>query len=158
MKPPLLLGMGSPILSDDGVGLYVCRALSGKVPGVEVAETFLAGLGLLEIITDRPALFVVDAAIVSGKTPGSVFVMEREAGFLHLFSSHGVGFFELLALGKTMDLAMPPLIRIYGVAIEKAVSFSEELTPSLSAKVDEIAWFVRRDIQETLGREGLLAL
>ena len=155
MKAPLLLGMGSPILSDDGVGLCVCRELSGKLPGVEVAETFVAGLGLFEFVTDRPALFVVDAAIVKGREPGGVFVFHEDATCLHLFSSHGIGFFELLKLGESLGLAMPPLVRIYGVAIRDSVSFSQALTPELSARVPEIVDFVRRDIRETLRRQGL---
>lgn len=153
MKPPLLLGMGSPILSDDGVGLCVCRALKGKLPGVEIAETFLAGPALLDLVTERPALFVVDAAILAGKSPGSIFVFGKESSCLHLCSSHGMGFFEVMELGTRLGLDMPPLIRVYGVAIPETVCFSEELSPELSAKVPEIAVFVRRDMLNLLAGE-----
>jgi len=53
----LVLGLGNPILSDDGVGIRVAEELEGKVDPQEVTvmETSMAGFRLWE---DRQAIFI----------------------------------------------------------------------------------------------------
>ena len=47
-----MLGLGNPILTDDGVGIYVARAVAerGQQEGVSFAETSVGGLRLLDVI------------------------------------------------------------------------------------------------------------
>ncbi len=46
----LVLGIGNPVLSDDGVGLSIARSLEGEIEGVEVIAADVSGLNLLDLI------------------------------------------------------------------------------------------------------------
>jgi len=96
----LILGMGNPILSDDGIGIWVARALEGELSGGEVTvmETSMAGLNLLELMADYDRAILIDA-IKTGKgevrfidlslrclmTPDTLFLLMGWA-FLRLLS------------------------------------------------------------------------
>ena len=65
-KPTRLtvLGLGNELLGDDGVGVYVVRALRGEpLPDqVELVEGRTGGLSLVKLIEQAQALLVIDAA------------------------------------------------------------------------------------------------
>ena len=48
----LILGIGNPILCDDGVGLHIAHALKSVFPDAAVVTTTMIDLQLLEILTD----------------------------------------------------------------------------------------------------------
>ena len=66
----LVLGLGNPILSDDGVGLRVARELENRLDQQEVTvvETSMAGLDLLDLLAGYDRAIIVDAIqTVGGK-------------------------------------------------------------------------------------------
>ena len=85
----LILGMGNPILSDDGVGLHVARALEGHFAGTDVHASALIGLDILDIVAGYDQVFVIDAIQDGSRLPGTVLKLAAGEGALHLFSSHG---------------------------------------------------------------------
>jgi len=149
----LVLGMGNPILSDDGIGLHVARALAGKFPGVEVATTAMVGLDVLEIIEGYDRLFLIDALTTRDNRPGTLHRLTVEDGTLHLFSSHGVNFFELLSLGRELGCKMPEVAGIYGIEIGDDVAFGGELTERLERMADGVAEDICSDILNVLSRQ-----
>lgn len=136
----LILGMGNPILSDDGIGIAVARALDGKIPGAQVEVSAMIGLELLDIMEGYDRIVVIDAMCTRGGRPGEVrkIAPEGGAGTMHLFSSHGVHFFELMELGRNCGLDMPEVAAVYGIEIGECVCFDETLSPGLQAKVTTI--------------------
>ncbi len=82
MKPQVLVaGMGNDLRQDDGFGIAVVRRFSeGGVPeGVEVYESGIAGIGLVqELMGGYEALVIVDATDRGGE-PGTVYLLEVEA-------------------------------------------------------------------------------
>ena len=46
----LILGLGNPILSEDGIGLLITKNIDGKITGADTASITLAGLELLDIL------------------------------------------------------------------------------------------------------------
>ncbi|MBI5590351.1 MAG: hydrogenase maturation protease [Deltaproteobacteria bacterium] len=144
----LILGMGNPILSDDGVGLHVARALDGRFAGTDVRTSALIGLGLLDIVADYDQVFVIDAIQDGSRLPGTVVKLAAGEGALHLFSSHGMHFFEILQLGKDAGIMVPEVAGIYGVVIGPECPFGEGLSPLLARLQAGIV----RQIGEELGR------
>jgi hydrogenase maturation protease len=142
----LILGMGNPILSDDGVGLYVARALDGRFAGVDVRTCTLVGLGLLDIMADYDQVFVIDAILDGSRPPGTVVKLAAGEGALHLFSSHGLHFFEILQLGKDSGVAVPKVAGIYGVVIDPECPFGEALSPLLARRQAEIVRQIVADV------------
>ena len=146
----LILGMGNPILSDDGVGLFIARKLQGRLKGVDVVTTAMVGLNILDLIIGYEKIFLIDASIAKGKRIGQLTKFEEEGGTLHLFSSHGLDFFSLLKLGKVLGCKMPQVAGIYGIEIGDAVSFSQELSPELKEKTESITEKIIEDIRSSL--------
>jgi hydrogenase maturation protease len=144
----LILGMGNPILSDDGVGLHVARALEGRFAEMDVRTCALIGLGLLDIVADFDRVFVIDAVQDSNRQQGTVVKLVAGQGALHLFSSHGMHFFEILQMGKDAGIAVPEVAGIYGVVIGPECLFGEELSPLLARRQARIV----KQIAEDIGR------
>lgn len=131
----LTLGMGNPILSDDGVGLFIARELEGRIEGVDVITTPLVGLNLLDILAGYDKLFLIDA-MTAGKSVGEISKLEEGEGSLHLFSSHGLNFPEIMRLGRELGYEMPEVAAIYGIEIGDEVEFGEGLSSELRAKAE----------------------
>ena len=70
MKKTLILGLGNPILSDDGVGLWIARRLGEKLLGIEVREEAIAGISILDVVQGFPRLVVIDSIMTEGGLPG----------------------------------------------------------------------------------------
>jgi hydrogenase maturation protease len=151
----LVLGMGSPILSDDGVGLVLAERLRKRLKGVEVAANPMVGLGLLEQIIGYDKIFIIDATTSAGGKIGEMKIISETdgQGSLHLFSSHGLNIFDLLELGRRCDCPVPDLTAVYGIEIGNEVAFGTGLTPTLGSRIDDLEEAILRDIQN---REPLL--
>jgi hydrogenase maturation protease len=145
----LILGMGNPILSDDGVGLVVARQLAQRIEGAQVETSPIIGLGLLDLVAGYDRIYVIDAMCTRNGTIGEIRKIDEEGreGTLHLFSSHGVHFFELMKMGRDCGLPMPEIGGVYGIEIGSSVSFGERLTDHLRGKVDSICEAIREDIR-----------
>lgn len=140
----LILGMGNPILSDDGVGLLTVEKLRDRIPETDVASSTMIGLSLFDLIIGYDMLFIIDAMTTrNGKVGELKKIGEHDRhGTLHLFSSHGLNIFELMELGVRCGYDMPRLEAVYGIEIGDEVAFGEELSPELNKKlpiiIDEI--------------------
>ena len=144
----LILGLGNPILCDDGVGIHIARSLEGVVPDAAVVTTTMIDLQLLEILTDYDRVFIVDALLSSDDEIGTVKKLTPEQGTLHLFSSHGLHFFELLKLGQELQYRLPEIGGIYGIVIRDECSFGKTLSPEIRMKRKAIIREVTADIRK----------
>ena len=140
--------MGNPILCDDGVGIHVARSLEGVFPETAVVTTTMIDLQLLEILTDYDRVFIVDALLSSGDEIGTVKKLTPEQGTLHLFSSHGLHFFELLKLGQELQYRLPEIGGVYGIVIRDECSFGTALSPEIKMKLKAIIREVTADIRK----------
>jgi len=155
----LVLGVGNPILSDDGVGIHVARIIRDRrLPDVDVEELPAGGLELLDCVLGYDAVVIIDAIQTRGGKPGDFYQMEEKdfEKTVHGASPHGVNIATALALGREIVPERMPR-RIVFVAVEAAdlVNVGETLTPRVQAKLPEIADFVEGRIRELLhGRGG----
>lgn len=131
----LVLGLGNPILSDDGVGFQVARELKTKLDQQEVTveETSLAGLGLLDLLADYDRAIIVDAIQTVGGKAGQIYRLDLEAfnATLHAASPHDVNFATALELGTQLGLTLPRQIEIFAIEVADASTFSEQCTPDV---------------------------
>lgn len=146
----LILGLGNPILTDDGVGLRVAGELAGLFPEAHVVTTSLAGLNLLELLPDHDRICLIDACLTGEVQPGSWRRLEDGFGALHLFTSHGMDFRELIVLGRSMGFNMSDAVYVYGIEIQPPVRFGEELSPDLESKVPDLVREIAADIRLVL--------
>ncbi|MEW6033373.1 MAG: hydrogenase maturation protease [Chloroflexota bacterium] len=146
----LVLGLGNPILSDDGVGFRVIEALRDRLdPGqATVMETGVGGLGLLDLLTGYDRAIIVDAMQTAGGEPGKV--CRLEPGVLestrHAASPHDVNFATALELGHRLGMALPREIVIFGIEVADATTFGEECTPKVRQAIPLCVEMVLREL------------
>ena len=135
----LILGLGNPILSDDGVGIRVARALEGRLNQQEVTvmETSMAGLNLLDLLVNFDRAIIIDAIQTVGGKVGQIYQLEPSAfdATRHAATPHDVNFATALELGNKLDMALPQQIVIFAVEVENVSSFSEECTPEVERAI-----------------------
>ena len=135
----LILGLGNPILSDDGAGIWVARALEGRLnqPEITVMETSMAGLNLLDLLVNFDRAIIIDAIQTVGGKAGQIYRLEPEAFDVtrHAASPHDVNFATALELGNRLDLALPQQIVIFAIEVKNVSSFSEECTPEVECAI-----------------------
>ena len=149
MSSTLILGMGNPILSDDGIGLYVAERLQeGSLPeGVEVQMSEVAGLRLLELLKGYDKVVIVDA-LRSGREPGDV--VRYDAGDFkggHRYgSAHSIGLDTALALGRELGMHMPGDVTVFAVEADDVETFGEEFSPPVAAAAQKVIEMVRAEV------------
>lgn len=140
-RPPILVvGIGNILLRDEGVGVRVIEAMReiALPPGVEVVDGGTAGADLLDIISDRRKVIVIDAMDANAE-PGTIRhlrVEELAGGTGAGVSLHEIGFLETLAMARHMDSA-PIEVSILGVQ-PKEVCPGDRLTEELTAVVPRV--------------------
>lgn len=146
----LVLGMGNPILCDDGIGFYVVRAFNNTVhgPDVTVDETNVAGLDILDILVNWDRVIIVDAIQTAGGRPGAIYRLEPEAlaTTRHGASPHDVNFAMALEFGRRLNLPLPPQIVVFAIEARDVVNFSEKCTPEVERAIPLCVELIRREI------------
>lgn len=137
----LVLGLGNPILTDDGVGIHVVRQVAAacRRPDVTFAEAAVGGLRLLEMIAGYDRLILVDAIQTPDGRPGQIHrlgISDLRAS-RHAGSTHDLSFQEAIAWGRHLGMALPAdeAISIIAIEAEDVLSFGETLTPDVAASL-----------------------
>ena len=149
MSSTLILGMGNPILSDDGVGLLVAQRLRGfPMPGeVDVLESEVAGLRLLELVRGYSRVIIVDA-LKSGREPGDVVRYEAKdfRGGQRYGSAHSIGLDTVLELGHRLGFPMPDEVVVYAIEAVDVETFGEALSPPVVAAAERVIDLIRDEL------------
>lgn len=153
----LVLGLGNPILSDDGVGIHVVRAAAGRLPqrpDLHLVEAGVGGLRLLETIAGYERLILVDAICTPGGSPGAIHRLRRDdlRASLHAGSTHDLTFSGALAFGRGLGMTLPADddIIIFAIEAGDVLTFGEALTPAVAEAVPHA---VEAVLDELLGEE-----
>lgn len=146
-----MLGLGNPILSDDGVGIHVVRALAGQInrSDVEVAEASVGGLRLLDTAVGYNRLILVDAIQAGGRVSQVYRLGPNDLPCsLHAASSHDLSLPAALELGRQLGLALPAdeAITILAVEVEDVTTFGETCTPQVHAAIPRVMRMVVEEI------------
>ena len=144
----LVIGVGSTIRGDDGVGVHAVRRLKLRDVSrdVDIVELGTDGLALLDFVEGYDRLIVIDA-IESGARPGLVQVLtgEEVARAAHLGVGHEADLPTTLALGRELaGRRMPEQVVVVAVEASDIHSFSEQLTPGVEAAIEEALAEVER--------------
>ncbi len=139
----LLLGLGNPILRDDGVGIKVAREVDRRVDSswIEVTEACTAGLDLLELIQGYTKVVLIDSIQVKGRRPGEIFLLDLNdlKTTIRLTSPHDVNLATAMELGRKLGLPLPQEIKIYAIQVEDMFTFDEDCSPTVKRAISEIA-------------------
>lgn len=154
----LVLGLGNPILCDDGVGIHVVRAVAARwqsVPGrdgVAFAEASVGGLRLLDCLAGYERVVLVDAILTGCGKPGEIHRLHPGdlLASLHSGSTHDLSLPGALALGRGMGLSLPADedIAILAVEVEDVWTFGESCTPAVTRAIGEASRAVLALLEE----------
>jgi len=137
----LILGIGNPILADDGVGIKIAQKLKEEKAELEVTETSEAGIALLDLIVGYKKLIIIDSIKTEEREPGDLYKLEL--GDLKpvkdYSSSHGIGIATAFELGQKMGYNMPKFVSIYAVNIKDNRTFGENCTEEIKERIPFIA-------------------
>jgi hydrogenase maturation protease len=135
----IVVGLGNPILGDDGVGWKVAEQIMQDVPeGVDVQCLSLGGIGLMEHLIGYDRAILVDAFTNDAPT-GSISVMKLNQlsnySAHHITSAHDTSLQQAMELGRNMGAYLPRDVRIVGIATGNIFDFSENLSPPVARVV-----------------------
>lgn len=146
----LVLGVGNPILSDDGVGIHVARELKKRrLAGVDVEELAASGLELLDVVRGYDKVVIIDAIQTTKGKPGELHILEEKdfEKSIHGASPHGINIATALALGrKLVPNEMPKEVVFFAVEAEDVVNVSEKLTPKVAKALPRILEQVEKEL------------
>ena len=154
----LVVGLGNPILGDDGVGWRVAEEVSRQsgiplgdapLPGlsprkpdpVTIERYSLAGLSLMERLTGFDRVIIIDSLNTGQRAQGEVVTFTLadmdDLTHGHSASAHDVSLKNALKMGRSMGEALPDDAHVHIVAIEAQhiYDFKEELTSQIAAAV-----------------------
>ena len=137
MTNTLVLGVGNPILTDDGVGIKIARKIKEGSPELEVIETTEVGINLLDTAVGYDKLIVIDSIKTGQGKPGQVYKLELAdlKPAKDFPSSHGISIATALELGQRLGYKMPKYIRLYAVEIEDNTTFGENCTDEVEERI-----------------------
>lgn len=141
MIKTLILGLGNPLLGDDGVGWRVAEAAQKQITDAMIEIDFHAGggLALMERLVGYARAIIVDALNTGNAPPGTVRSLRLEDlpshVVSHLASAHETDLKTALQVGRQMGAALPTEILIVGIESQQVYDFSETLSPAVAAAV-----------------------
>lgn len=132
----LILGIGNPLMTDEGAGVRVAELLMGgyEFPeSVEVIDAGTMGLGIMNLFRDRDLVIVVDAVDKTGHEPGTVVIMtpEQLAPAQVMHSLHDMRFSHVLEAAALTGIE--PEAVCVGIQVESMEQWVTELTPAVES-------------------------
>lgn len=147
----LVLGIGSPIMCDDAIGLRVVNELAAmKLEGVDLEEACCSGLDLIEVMMDYDRVIIVDAIIESGHPPGTVMELGAEAfaDTVHGSNPHEANIATTIELGKRLaPERFPKEFRFVAIEANDVGTVTDKMTPEVEAALPEAVKTILRLIQ-----------
>jgi hydrogenase maturation protease len=152
-KPPgarakrlLVAGVGNVLRGDDGFGPAVTELLGHLPEQVDVVETGIGGIALLqELMAGCDGLVLIDA-VERGAPPGTLFLITPEVGeAVHVPDVHLANPDRVLSMAKTMGV-LPERVLIVGCQPAGV----DELRDSLSPEVQKALALAVIKIEETV--------
>ncbi len=142
----IVIGLGNPILGDDGVGWRVAgevqqRLSSSRTNGHEVHIERLAvgGLSLMEHMIGYDRAILIDALYTCHTPPGTVrtFTLDELPDPMsgHTASPHDTTLQTAIQTGRRLGAHLPEDILIVAIEAQNVHDFSEQLSPAVAKAI-----------------------
>lgn len=140
---PVVIGLGNPLMGDDGIGLAALEQLREGSAGAELVDGGTWGMNLLPVLESAERILLVDA-IRTGAPAGTIHELARDqmpAILVHKLSPHQIDLREVLALG-TLRGTLPA--ELVAIGIEPAeVEMRTALSPVVAAAMPALLERIR---------------
>lgn len=149
MTHTVVIGLGNPLMGDDGLGLAALERLreTWELPaGVELVDGGTWGMNLLPVIEGADRVLLIDA-ITGGAAPGTELVVPHSRLPKYLstkISPHQVDLRDVLALAELRG-TLPEQTVAIGLEPER-VALGNALSDVLRARLDDLVAGVVRQL------------
>lgn len=139
----IVIGLGNPLLTDDGLGLRAAELLRRRLGGdskVEVVEAYTGGLDLMELMVGYGRAVVVDAVSSGRNRPGTLVELGLDdlRASRNSTSTHDASLAVALETGRALGLQLPGVVLFFGIEIGNARDFGQELTAPVQATLPRL--------------------
>jgi hydrogenase maturation protease len=145
----LILGLGNPLLGDDGVGWRVAEEVEHRLPksdetsevSIEIDYSSGGGLPLMERLIGYDDAILIDAIDLKRGPIGSVYHFDLDelpnqfAG--HTASTHETNLQTALQVGRTLGATLPDRVTVIAIESPHVYEFSEQLTSPVAASIPQ---------------------
>jgi hydrogenase maturation protease len=151
IKPVVVLGLGNPLMGDEGIGVYLVERLTrsaAEYPSVDFVDAGTGGLSVLHYLDGRRKAILIDCAFMD-EEPGTIrrFTPQevRSTKVLAHQSLHEADLMRIIEIGRQLDQA-PEEIVIFGIQPER-VEFGQGLSPTLMERTDEYISLILQELE-----------
>lgn len=148
----MIIGIGNSLLGDDGVGVHIARRLSRliKDENVDVTDTNMDGLNLLDLILGYDKLIIIDAIMTNQSQVGEIYRLGQEKIGEPVYLATSPHHFNLPAtieLGRRLfPSEMPKEVVVYAVGAQDVAQITEEITRKVSEAMPKVVKLVLEEI------------
>ena len=154
-QPPervVVVGLGNPLLTDDGVGVHAARLLAERLATapVDVIQSSWGGMRFIDLLAGYDRAIIVDAIEWRRGPPGTVyrFTPDEAIPTVRAVSYHDLSLGSALALGRALDIPLPAETVFFAVEAEETRTFGESLTPAVEAALPEVVRRVEAQLMQ----------
>lgn len=142
MERTIVIGVGNPLRSDDGVGLRVARELRpvfSRREDVDVVEIGAGGMALMEASLGFDRAVIVDA-MNGGGAAGAVYEVGLEdlGETRNSACAHSTDLRAAFDIARWLSLPLPREIAIWGIEPADVETVGETLTPDVESAVPRV--------------------
>ncbi len=150
-KPVVVLGLGNPLMTDEGVGVYLIERLmpsASEYPAVEFVDAGTGGLSILYHIENRHKAILIDCVFMD-EPPGTIrrFTPDQvqSTKVLAHESLHEADLMRIIAMARELGQA-PGEIVIFGIQPER-VEPGLGLSRTLMERIDEYISMILHELR-----------
>ncbi len=154
----LIIGLGNPILTDDGVGVKAAYQLQELIdkenhPHVTITEASAGGIRLMEAMLGYDRVILIDAFLLDEQDtePGRVHRLTLDelrslSPTQHSASAHDTTLVTALEAAQEMGYPTPSDVIIFAVEVENILEFSETPTPKVANAIPTLVQMVLEEL------------
>jgi hydrogenase maturation protease len=151
VKEIIVLGLGNPLMSDEGIGVCVVERLqkqAAKFPHAEFIDAGTGGMNVLHLIANRKKAVIVDCAMM-GEKPGTIkrFTPDdiKSVKQISHLSLHDVDILKVLELSRQLG-ECPEEVIIFGIEPAK-IEQGGTTSAIIAAMIDEYVEIVAQSLR-----------
>ena len=153
----IVIGVGNPILQDDGVGIHVANQLKQHVnhPDVTFDEALTGGMNLLDLILGYDKAILIDAINIKNAKNGEVKrLLLSDFPSVHSNNPHDVSLLEALNLAERLgEKRIPNEIVIIGIVLKEIpYVFGDQLSSKIAAAVPQAVKLTVSELEKNMNK------
>ncbi len=148
----LVLGIGNPILGDDGIGFHIAQELAKEIKdeNIDVKDTSVNGLNLLELIVGYDKLIVIDAIMTEEAKAGEIYRLKPSSSETawSTISLHHLNLATTIEIGERLfPKEMPGEVIIFAIGAQEVTEVTGEMTARVKEAIPRVINLVLEELK-----------